>query len=216
MIENYLEIELAGETFQLLPQKAVYRPAKKQLILTDIHLGKATHFRKQGIALPVQSHLKDIDKIHFLLNQLNPGSVLILGDLFHSDYNREWLWIKSLLMEYPDIKFILVEGNHDILKHEIYNLPNLSKTERIEEENLVFTHEPLKAPDKLNFCGHIHPGYVLYGKAKQSMKLPCFYSTKSHFILPAFGNLTGLYVLEKDDQACYYLVTETRIIEHRN
>lgn len=215
MIESYLEIELAGETFHLLPQKAVYRPAKKQLILTDIHLGKASHFRKQGIALPAQSHLKDIDKIHFLLNRLKPESVLILGDLFHSDYNREWLWIKSLLMEYRDIAFTLVEGNHDILKHDVYSLPNLSKTESIEEERIIFTHEPLKEPAKLNFCGHIHPGYMLYGKAKQSMKLPCFYSTKSHFILPAFGTLTGLFTMEKETGACLYLVAENKVIPYK-
>src|SRR4051794_39447624 len=99
MRPSYLEIFLAAEPFYLLPQKAVYRPLQKQLILSDIHLGKASHFRKKGLALPAQSHLKDIDALHFLLNSWKPETVLILGDLFHSDYNREWLWFKSLLMQ---------------------------------------------------------------------------------------------------------------------
>lgn len=212
---NVLDINLVGELFQLLPQKAVYRPAKKQLILTDVHLGKATHFRKQGIALPAQSHLKDVDKIHFLLKTLKPETVLILGDLFHSDYNREWLWIKSLMMEYPAIHFTLVEGNHDILDNALYQLPNLTKTECLEEEHVIFTHHPLKKPAKLNFCGHIHPGFRIYGLAKQSERLPCFYHHQQHFILPAFGNLTGLYTLEHQKDACYYLVTDTKVIKYK-
>lgn len=215
MITEYLDIELGDEVFQLLPQKAVYRPAKKQLILTDVHLGKATHFRKQGIALPARSHLKDVDKLHYLLKKISPESVLLLGDLFHSDYNREWLWIKALLMDYPDIQFTLVEGNHDILQHQNYELANLNKVESIEEDKFIFTHHPLTDPTKLNFCGHVHPGFRIFGKAKQSERLPCFYHHNNHFILPAFGNLTGLFTMEAQDKACYYLVTDTKVIKYQ-
>lgn len=209
---NHLEIELAGERFHLLPQKAIYRPAKKQLLLTDVHLGKTSHFRKKGVPLPAGSYLRDIDKMHFLLRQLQPDSVLILGDLFHSDYNREWLWIEALLLDYPDTSFVLVEGNHDILKHNVYELPNLVKQPLVEEENLIFTHHPLENPTKVNFCGHVHPGYILEGKAKQSEKLPCFYFYKNTFLLPAFGDLTGFSMVSKKETACLYLVTGTRVV----
>ncbi len=215
MMKHHHEIELKGETFLLLPQKAVYRPRKQQLILSDLHIGKASHFRKQGLAMPPQSHLKDIDTLHFLMDHWQPASVLFLGDLFHSIYNNEWLWLKSFMMTYPKTQFILVEGNHDILKEDLYqDLPNLIKLEILEEEHFVFSHEPIDKPLKLNFCGHLHPGLRITGIARQSEKLPCFFHSRTHFILPAFGHLTGLYLLEQEKDALYYLVAGSKIIRH--
>lgn len=208
----HIDISLAGEPFYLLPQKAMFRPERRQLILSDVHLGKATHFRKKGIAMPAQSHLKDLDRLHYLLRLWQPQSCMILGDLFHSDYNREWLWFKSLLMEFPDIGFVLVEGNHDRLHESAYAIDNLLRAELLEEEHFIFSHHPLKDPWKLNVCGHVHPGLRLHGTAKQSMSLPCFYFNGKHFILPAFGHLTGLYLLEREEQSSYYLVADNQVI----
>lgn len=210
---HYKEIFLKDEPFLLLPQKAIYRPLKQQLILSDVHLGKATHFRKQGIPMPAQSHLKDLDKIHYLLNTWKPATLVILGDLFHSDYNREWLWFKSLVMEFSSVEFILVEGNHDILPESAYEMPNLIKLHLLEEEHFIFSHHPLQDTLKINFCGHLHPGVRIDGRARQSMKLPCFYYNNRHFILPAFGNLTGLFMLEQEESSCYYLVANDRVIK---
>jgi DNA ligase-associated metallophosphoesterase len=212
MSEGHLEIHLNGEPFLLLPQKAMFRPLKKQLILSDVHLGKVTHFRKQGLPLPGDSHVKDIDKIHFLIDKWEPQSVLILGDLFHSDYNKEWLWFKAVLLQYYYIEFILIEGNHDILDNDQYSMQNLLKAELLEDENFVFSHQPLKEQGKLNICGHVHPGIRIEGLAKQAEKLPCFYLSKTHLILPAFGYLTGLYMLEKEPASNYFLVTASRVI----
>lgn len=212
MRSGYLEISLGSEFFFLLPQKAIFRPLKNQLILADLHLGKATHFRKKGIALPPQSHLKDIDLLHSLLNHWQPESVMILGDLFHSDYNKEWLWLKSLLMHYPDVQFLLIEGNHDILDNDLYSLPNLVKTNILEEKEFIFSHHAVSHADKLNFCGHVHPGTRIFGMAKQVTTLPCFYFKGNHFILPAFGYLTGLHLLDPKEGDALYLVAHNRVV----
>lgn len=214
MKQHYLSITLAEEEFYLLPEKAIFRPAKQQLILSDIHLGKTTHFRKQGIALPMQSNAKDIEKITALLDTWQPQTVLILGDLFHSNYNKEWEFFASLLNEHPLVQFTLVEGNHDILEQEAYRLPNLEKVKTIEEDNFIFSHKPIEEDTtKLNFCGHIHPGIRIEGIAKQSAKLPCFYNNHKHFILPAFGYLTGLYLLQQEEKSTYYVVAKDMVIE---
>lgn len=212
-MKPYLEIELKEEPFLLLPQKALFRPKYKQLILCDIHLGKAAHFRKQGIPMPGQSHLKDLDTLHYLINSYKPETVVILGDLFHSKYNREWIWFKSLLMHYTHIQFVLVEGNHDILPEQAYEVQNLMKVARLEERQLIFTHHPLEESRKFNICGHVHPGLLLQGLARQSVKLPCFYKTRTHLILPAFGNLTGLFLLERESDSEYYLVNANRVVK---
>ncbi len=209
----YTEITIKQEVFYLLPHKALYRPIQKQLILSDIHLGKASHFRKKGIAMPAQSHLKDIDRIHFLIDKYKPETVLLLGDLFHSDYNNEWLWFKSMLMTYPHVQFVLVEGNHDILPRGTYVIPNLLKIGLLEEQHLLFSHHPLENCKKLNICGHVHPGMRVTGNAKQSVTLPCFVLSDRHFILPAFGDLTGLKVVEREENTKYFLVTNESVVE---
>jgi DNA ligase-associated metallophosphoesterase len=213
MTKPYEVIQLCGEDFYLLPQRAMFRPSKRQLIISDLHLGKATHFRKQGIAIPAQSHLKDIDKLQFLLNTWKPESVLILGDLFHSTYNKEWLWFKALLIEYHTVQFILVEGNHDILDKSYYSLPNLKSVQVLEDDNYLFSHHQLKDSQKYNICGHVHPGLVLYGPARQSMRLPCFYLQPDLLIMPAFGHLTGLHILKRAIDVSVYVILENSVVK---
>jgi DNA ligase-associated metallophosphoesterase len=210
---SYKEIKIKSEPFYLLPLKALYRPLQRQLILSDIHLGKASHFRKKGIPMPGESHLKDIDRIHYLIDNYHPETILLLGDLFHSEYNNEWLWFKSLLRSYPDVQFVLVEGNHDILPRGTYKIENLLKIGRLEEQHIIFSHHPLEHLDKLNICGHIHPGMRVTGKAKQSVTLPCYVLTPTHFILPAFGDLTGLQIVDKEKDGKYFLVTQDTVVE---
>jgi len=209
----FTEIIIKGEPFYLLPQRAAYRPLQKQLILSDIHLGKASHFRKQGIAMPSQSHLRDIDRIHFLIDKYQPETVLLLGDLFHSEYNNEWLWFKSMLMTYPRVQFVLLEGNHDILPRGTYVIPNLMKIGLLEEQYIIFSHHPLPDQKKLNICGHVHPGIRLEGMARDSVSLPCFAMNDSHFLMPAFGDLTGLSIIDTRDQHRVFVVLSDSVVE---
>ena len=209
---NFFSIQLFGEEFFLLPERAIFRPALRQLILSDLHLGKVSHFRKQGIALPVNSYLKDFERLVFLLETWEPMSVLFLGDLFHSTYNHEWSKFKSLLLQYPQVQFVLVEGNHDILHVKEYDSPNLKKTPFVQEDNFIFSHHPLEQHDKINFCGHLHPGIRVTGTARQFLTFPCFCFSGTQFILPAFGELTGLNILDKKKDIQYFVIANGRVL----
>lgn len=211
-MSGHLEIFLNDELIYLLPQRAIFRPNKLQLILSDVHLGKGTHFRTHGLPLPNTTHLKDIDTLHYLIDKWQPKTVFILGDLFHSDYNREWLWFKSLLLHYQAVEFVLIEGNHDILEDTHYSSHNLVKTALYEDDAFVFTHHPLNYTPKLNICGHVHPGTRIEGLARQSEKLPCFFLGRDHFILPAFGYLTGLRILDPTESVACFLIAGNRVV----
>lgn len=210
---THLEIMLANEKFFLLPQKAIYRPAQQELILSDLHLGKAAHFRKNGIPLPTPAKSKDLEILQQLISNWQPKKVTILGDLFHSDYNEEWVSFKEFLHLHSSIAFVLVKGNHDVLQKEMYNIQNLLVVDKLEESDFIFTHYPLKKANKINFCGHIHPALKINGKAKQSITFPCFYFGKNSFMLPAFGSLTGLCVLKPEKEATYYLVSLNKVVQ---
>ncbi|MDN3710239.1 hypothetical protein QW060_25600 [Myroides ceti] len=49
----------------------------------------------------------------------------------------------------------------------------------------------------INIVGHTHPGISIRTKQRHYFRLPCFYFDKGVFILPAFGDLTGLYIMER-------------------
>ena len=53
-----------------------------------------------------------------------------------------------------------------------------------------------------NLAGHVHPSIKLRGKARQSLRLPCFYFSDQNGLLPAFGKFTGTAIIrpKKTDQ----------------
>jgi DNA ligase-associated metallophosphoesterase len=201
-----MQIRIRETDFTLLSEKALWRPDTGQLIIADIHLGKASHFRKAGISIPADSVLEDMRRLDHLMKAHQPKEVILLGDLFHSSYNKEWHLFEAFLDSFKHIQFILVKGNHDILKQHRYELPNFSVIDTWEDNLFLYSHEPLEHDTKFVLSGHVHPGITLSGKGKQHLSLPCFYISKNQAVLPAFGKLTGLYILDqnKDDQ--YYLV----------
>ena len=53
-------------------------------------MGKAGHFRKNGIPITKKVHIADLQILHDLLIEHKPEEVILLGDLFHSSHNNEW------------------------------------------------------------------------------------------------------------------------------
>lgn len=212
-IEGSIKFTFSDQVLWLLPQKAIYWQEKKMLIIADLHLGKAAHFRKAGIPVPTIIHQDDLSTLDFLIQYFMPEKVLILGDLFHSIYNKEWEDFAGFLDKRSDIEFNLVKGNHDILPVEIYKISNLSMAEdQLIMAPFCFSHKPLFAvpslkqesePEEIhlakkyyNLCGHIHPGISIRDKLGQAVRMPCFYFGQRGGVLPAFGKFTGMKCLK--------------------
>jgi len=206
-----MQIELAGTRIELLPQRAIFLPETGIIVLGDLHLGKAMHFRKAGIFMPQVSAYKDYETLHALLLQYRPKQVYFLGDLFHSQHNSEWNRLAAFIQDHPDTVFTLIKGNHDILKKELYQQSAIRIIEKaIRIENLLFSHEPLQdIPEGMvNIAGHIHPGCVIRIQGRQQYRLPCFYLKGNLFLLPAFGHITGLQILDPQDAAVFAVLPD--------
>lgn len=206
-------LTIYDHTFELLPQKAIYWKDAQTLIVADVHLGKATHFRKNGMAIPMESGLEDLQQLDFLLDLYSPKRLLILGDLFHSDYNQEWEYFGALRRKHSDVLFQLVRGNHDILKKYHYSTYDIELHEHVlKESDFIFSHDTIPLKEKqFSITGHIHPGFVLEGKGRQRITLPCFYKKKNTLIMPAFGWLTGLAHMPQNKDAEVFVVTEEKV-----
>jgi DNA ligase-associated metallophosphoesterase len=199
-----------GHSFTVLVERCLYWASEKVLIISDVHLGKSNHFRKSGIALSLGVELSDLGKITALIHQWKPEKVIFLGDLFHSNQNAQWDLFAEWIAQFTGIEFQLVIGNHDLLPEHIYDDIGLKSFEQINIQGICLSHEPLEDVEGYNICGHIHPGVRLVGKALQSVRIPCFLVGTYQMILPAFGSLTGLYIIDpKEDEIVFGIADST-------
>lgn len=210
-----MEVTIAGETILLHPLKGLYWPRESTLMLADLHLGKATHFRREGIAVPTEVRGQNLKHLHQLMADFEVQRLLFLGDLFHSNYNQSWEHFDEWMQEYPGVDFELVMGNHDILTPEDYQRVGL----KVHPEGLKcgpfwLTHEPIEKEhaEGFNLAGHWHPGVRLHGLGRQSLRLPCFYFNRYQGVLPAFGAFTGKLTLQPRKGDKVYVVAEQEVV----
>jgi putative SbcD/Mre11-related phosphoesterase len=207
------KIILNGNEFILIPQKAMFWSKECALVLSDIHLGKATHFRKNGIPIPAEAGKFDLLQLESLIELYQPKKVFVVGDLFHSHLNVEWDWFKDFINRHASTSFVLLRGNHDILPAFQLKLPNLETLHKYVNHGICLIHEPRGDETEYAICGHIHPGFTLRGKAKQVLRLPCFVIGSTRTILPAFGGLTGLANFEKLSSDRIWVIADNQLIE---
>ena len=112
---------VAGEQLVLLAEKAIWWGRESTLIITDVHIGKGGHFRKNGIALPKRLNDDNLWRLSGLMQQWQPKKLIVLGDLVHSKLNAEWTDFVEMMRMFPSTSLILVRGNHDVLEEENWN-----------------------------------------------------------------------------------------------
>ncbi len=203
-----------GLKLTLLPEKAVWIDSLSVLLIADLHFGKAAHFRKSGIPIPEKVHDQDYIQLKSLISRYSPEQVYFLGDLFHSSWNEQWENLLLFLGQFPNSTFHLVVGNHDILPAEKYQDPKLQvHPNPIVIGSLLLSHEPSLPPEGfINICGHIHPGIILKGRAKQKVRIPCFHFSNDILVLPSFGNFTGFALVELKKNDFIWGIAEGSVI----
>jgi uncharacterized protein len=212
---NPCHFQLRGQNLLLLPDKAIFWQEQKMLLAADIHLGKVNHFRKSGIPVPTGLIQNDLDRLAMLFDEYRPEQFCILGDLFHSHRNKEWEIFTRWRESYNEVRFTLVRGNHDIIPAIHYKQADIKvHLSCLESGPFFFTHESTEKclPDKYSIAGHIHPGIILSGRARQSLRLPCFYFGKDHALLPAFGAFTGLAIIEPSKTDVIFAIADNAVI----
>ena len=203
-----------GLILDLCPEKVAYLHDYDVLVCSDIHLGKTTHFRRSGIGIPAQAAYTDLANLNIAIEKYHPKKILLLGDLFHAEYNQEWDAFTEFMEVYNSIDFVLIKGNHDIISGHKYHQSQLDVVDHVVIDNVVFSHDALGPldPNLYNIHGHIHPGVRLKGPSRQSLRLPCFWFGKQYGVMPAFGRLTGLAVIKPKPNDDVYVITSDHIM----
>lgn len=208
MIET---IEILGQNFSLHPSGAMFWNEKKMLIISDVHLGKISHFRKYGSAVPQNAIAENFDRLTRVIEYFQPEKICFLGDLFHSSLNLEWDLFENWMQDIS-AEVMLVVGNHDIISELKYDALGIKIFSELILENLLLTHYPEIRENYFNLCGHLHPGFKLNGVGREQVKLKCFYKSGQQLILPAFGEFTGNYWISPNVGDQVFVITKKEVI----
>lgn len=193
-------IHLAGEALVLLPGRALYRPKSSELIVSDVHLGKAAAFRAAGRPLPTGTTRAELARLDALIATTHARRLSVLGDLVHDELDPEGSTLETLaawLVQRSALQPRLVLGNHD--RHARERLDALElvlETAPLTVDGLEYRHEPPQATDANEapwLAGHLHPGVLLRSRSDR-LRVPVFWLCGARgVVLPAFGAFTGCH-----------------------
>ena len=213
MRKSSFRLNWKNTLLEMLPSRALFLPKTKEILIADIHLGKAEYFQQNGIPLTNNSDNNNFSRIIKIVKKYRPKNLIILGDLFHSKYSISKNLIDKVenLPEILETEIELIVGNHDVgCKVENIKLLDIKKT-----NNFIFSHEPIisKEVNTLNICGHYHPKLYLKN-FKDTLSFRCFAmdTNKNIFYLPAFGDLTGGYPCKKSFKK-WAIISKNEILE---
>lgn len=187
-----IDITLAGEPMQLHADRALYWPARRRLLIADLHLGKGDVFRAAGLAVPSGGTQLDLQRIGALVQSTAAAEVWVLGDLLHGDigsarWRERWdIWRSA----HRSLRVVALHGNHDRRLDAAaldVELPGLE----IDDGPFRLRHEPLQTPPTSGLhilAGHLHPVARL---PRLGARLPAFWLRRGQTVLPAFSAFSG-------------------------
>ena len=156
-MRSSLEIDFAGQRLVLDSALGLYWPARHMLVVSDLHLEKATFLAQFGSPLAPYDTLDTLNRLEVLVAKYRPQSLVMLGDNFHDRHAWERLEVTARQQFRTICGAVdtchLVEGNHDI---GLLSESGLNFTDSIELDGLTFRHEPAVSPAP-QVIGHYHP-----------------------------------------------------------
>lgn len=191
-ITDYAEqtLSLCGKQLVADMSGALYWPGERTLIISDLHLEKASSFARRGQMLPPYDTRETLDRLARLLDRYDAQRVVALGDSFHdaeaaARIDAGDLAALSILQE--GRAWIWVTGNHD---PQIGRELGGQAVPELTIGGVVLRHVPYPGLVTHEIAGHLHPAAKLsvYG---HSLRRPCFVGNGRRLIMPAFGALAG-------------------------
>ncbi|MFQ5475560.1 MAG: metallophosphoesterase [Nitrosopumilus sp.] len=182
---------------RIVPSKPalILEGEKKNLIITDIHIGFENSMVSNEIFIGKNSTINEtIQELSEIIDAENPDSVILLGDIkssIKSISRNEW---DEVPMFFEKIRkkcdVILVPGNHDANIQRLVpdNISMISSTGMVEE-NILLTHghtmpsENFSHVDKI-IMGHVHPVFFQEDSVVNGQRVWISFKTEKENIFP--------------------------------
>lgn len=180
----------AGQSFQMLADRALFWPRHGALIVADLHLEKASWYAALGQPLPPYDSHDTLDRLARLAAETGARAIWCLGDSFH-DRDAASRIVPAIAQrlrgQAAATKLLWIAGNHDGLTGGAWG------GEIADEhvvDGIVFRHQSVARENRPEISGHFHPKLRLNVRGRHVSR-PCFAGDAQRLILPAFGSLTG-------------------------
>lgn len=212
-----MNILIANQPLQLLSDAAAFDHELQTLFVADLHLGKTAVFREAGIALPHGPDAVILDRLSQLISVTGANKLVILGDVFHArttgiqpvlDLISQWRAAHSY------VKWLVVPGNHDRFVSWNEWLPG---AEVVPSGSVLgqwrIAHHPPVMAENPTLCGHLHPGVSIGRRSERRLRVPCFWMRRNVLIFPAFGEFTGLQIIDRESDDQVWVASAGKIVE---
>lgn len=180
----------AGHEFLALPEAALFWPARRALLVADLHFEKASWFSRFGQFLPPHDSQATLDMIEMLVERTGARAVWSLGDSFHDADGAARLPVlvrDRLKAMTARLDWLWITGNHDAGMQET---PGGASMAEAEVDGVWLRHEADPLDPRPEISGHFHPKFRLSLRGRHVSRR-CFVGSSTKLILPALGALTG-------------------------
>ena len=201
-----------GHSFEVAGDAALYWPAQKMLVVSDLHLEKASAYAAGGQMLPPYDSLATLEEVAALVDQIRPEVVLSLGDNFHDSDGESRLQggASELLQQLvASVQWVWVTGNHD---PDVEGRWGGEAVESLKCGNVIFRHEALREEAEPEISGHFHPKFRQAVRGRHVSRR-CFVRSSRKLVMPAFGSLTGGLDVQDPALIAAFACTELETIE---
>ncbi len=180
----------SGQELIALPQGALFWPARKALLVADLHLEIASWFARLGQMLPPYDSIATLADLTALATVTRAEEIWCLGDSFHDRHGCDRLPQRARTMLTAltqSTRWTWITGNHD---PGIADHCGGAIVAEAEVDGLLLRHEADPGETRPELSGHYHPKLRISHRGRQVSRR-CFVATARKLILPAFGALTG-------------------------
>ncbi len=206
------ELDVAGERLVLRPDRTLFWPARRTLVLADPHFGKTAAFRSFGVPVPGGSG-EPLARLSAAVADTGAERLVVLGDFWHAWAGRTpdvTAGLTDWRQAHPSLHIELVRGNHDRAGPPPAGWGDWH--DLLADGPFVFAHHPEPAAGGYVLAGHLHPGVVLSGRGRQRLRLPAFWFSAAAGVLPAFGPFTGAMAVDAGPGDRLFAVADGEVI----
>lgn len=200
MDDGIVDIEVAGERLELMPQRAVHWPAGSSLLVADVHAGRVETLRTEGAPVPGDTLGATLERLGAIVDRSGAETLFVLGDLVQGSAGLTDRVVDATrrALNSMDCETYVVPGNHDLA---VEGLPDGWPVEMLDSAAhlgpFVLRHEPEPSAEGYVLAGHLHPTVRLEGGGDR-LQLPCFAFGDEVGVLPAFHKMTNGVELSPD------------------
>lgn len=182
-------VSFGGHELTPLPDGALWWPARRALLVADLHFEKASWFARRGMFLPPYDSAETLRCLAECVDKIGAAELWCLGDSFHDSAGVERMPAgarAALDALTARLDWTWITGNHDP------GIGDIGGRVLIEAEvdGLLLRHEAEAGETRPEISGHFHPKVSVTVRGRRITRR-CFVQTDRKIILPAFGSLTG-------------------------